>query len=43
MHDDLYESDTITEQLNEVYDGVRAELDPALQDAQFRGLKKNSW
>jgi metal-responsive CopG/Arc/MetJ family transcriptional regulator len=38
-----FESETIIERLNEVYDGVRAELDPALQCAQIRGLRNERW
>jgi metal-responsive CopG/Arc/MetJ family transcriptional regulator len=33
----------ITERLNRIYANERSELDPALQSAQLRSLKKDDW
>ena len=40
---DRNQSDVVTKRLNEIYSRHPAKVDPALQRAQMKSLKKNGW
>ena len=38
-----HRNDKVTEQLNEIYGEIKAELDPAFQSLQTRSLRRAKW